>query len=66
MANPEMDRAAEEAAKELDKLDPVAVKTVATWWSQHYVHAGHKRLARKLLDKVNHESMAELKDLVQD
>jgi len=62
--NPEMDAAAEAAAKELDKLDPVAVRAVADWWKAHYLKAGHKRLGRKLLERAT--SMAtELKELIE-
>jgi len=63
--NPEMDMAADAAAKELEKLDPVAVRAVADWWKAHYLKAGHKRLARKLLERAT--SMAtELEELVKD
>jgi len=62
--NPDMDVAAEAAAKELEKLDLAAVRAVADWWKAHYLKAGHKRLARKLLEKAT--SMAtELKELIE-
>jgi len=63
--NPDMDAAAEVAARELEKLDPAAVRAVADWWKAHYLQAGHKRLGRKLLEKAT--SMAtELEELVKD
>lgn len=62
---PEMDAAAELAAKELEKLDPVAVRQIADWWAKFYLTAGHKRLGRKLLTKAT--SMAsELEKLVKE
>jgi ribonuclease HI len=44
-----MDKAAEEAAKELKKLDKAAVKVVAAWMKTHFTQAGYKRLSRLLL-----------------
>lgn len=53
MADPvtenQMDHAAEAAAEVLSTLSPEAVKTVAQWWKDNYMKAGHKRLARLLL-----------------
>lgn len=57
----EMDLAAANAHQELDKLfesfeesanlEPMAViKALANWWEKHYRDAGHKRLARMLLE----------------
>jgi len=63
--NPEMDMAADAAAKELDKLDQNAVRQVADWWKSNYMAAGHKRLARKLLERAT--SMAtELEEMVKE
>jgi hypothetical protein len=44
-----MDAAAEVAALELKGLDPDAVAVVTAWWRKHFLKAGHKRLARALL-----------------
>lgn len=44
-----MEAAASDAARELNSLDPEAVKSVKEWWKKHYPQAGHKRLARALL-----------------
>lgn len=44
-----MDQAAESAAKELDEMPNGPVKEVANWWKRHYLKAGHKRLAQRLL-----------------
>lgn len=44
----EMDRAAEEAAKELNPNGSAA--ELATWWKKHYTRSGHKRLGRVLLN----------------
>lgn len=62
--NPEMDKAAEVAAKELEALPEDAVKTVSTWLRQHYLKAGYKRLGRVLLSKTGNQIAEELKDLV--
>lgn len=63
--NPEMDTAAEVAVKELEKLDPQAVRQVADWWQSHYLKAGHKRLGRKLLTKAT-SFVTELAELVKE
>jgi len=47
-----MDKAAEEAAKELETLDVEAVRVVAGWWKKWYLKAGHKRLGRLLVRKL--------------
>lgn len=53
MADPatpaDMDAAAKKAADDLSNLSPDCVKAVAQWWKDHYMKAGHKRLARVLL-----------------
>ena len=46
-----MDKAAEEAAKELDNLEPNTVEEVANWYKANYMKAGHKRLGRLLVKK---------------
>jgi hypothetical protein len=52
----DMDKAAREAAEELEKAridsdeQAKAVEFVAQWWRRHYLKAGHKRLARALLE----------------
>lgn len=46
-----MDAAAVAAIEDLKTKVPAAsVKDVADWWKRHYLAAGHKRLARALLD----------------
>jgi hypothetical protein len=47
-----MDMAAEAAQKDLETLDPEAVKAIAKWWKKWYLQAGHKRLARIILGKL--------------
>ena len=47
-----MDQAAEAAAKELKTLNKEAVASVAVWWKNHYMKAGHKRLGRALVATV--------------
>lgn len=47
----EMDQAAEEAARELEKIPQEKVEPVADWWARWYMKAGHKRLGRVLLEK---------------
>ena len=44
-----MDQAAKEAGEELAKLEANALVGVANWWKKWYMKAGHKRLARILL-----------------
>lgn len=60
-----MDDAAEVAIKELEKLDPQAVRVVADWWKSNYMSAGHKRLGRKLLAKAT-SIASELEELVKE
>lgn len=48
-----MDLAASEAEQELDQLDMEAVTVVADWWKKNYLKAGHKRLARILLQNTS-------------
>lgn len=62
---PDMDAAAEVAAKDLEKLDPTAVRAVADWWKVNFMAAGHKRLARKLLAKAT-SFATELAELVKE
>jgi hypothetical protein len=47
-----MDEAAKVAAKDFAKLltTKATVEDVADWWAKHYRSAGHKRLARLLLN----------------
>ena len=47
MAN--MDRAAEEAEKELKAMSQHVSVPMARWWQNHYMKAGHKRLGRVLV-----------------
>lgn len=47
-----MDEEAIVATRALKTLDPEAVKAVAEWWREHYLKAGHKRLARALLGSL--------------
>ena len=53
-----MDGAAVAAEQELDSLDgkgAVAFAVVAVWWKKWYIRAGHKRLARILLQFASKE-----------
>lgn len=61
----EMDKAADVAAKELEKLDQVAVRQVADWWRANFAKSGHKRLGRKLLAKAT-SMTSELEELVKE
>ncbi len=45
----EMDRAANEAEQDLENLEDTVVKTMADWFTKHYLKAGHKRLGRILV-----------------
>jgi hypothetical protein len=47
---PEMDTAAQDAAKELD-FSWTTVQ-VAQWWAKWYLKAGHKRLGRVLMGRA--------------
>ena len=47
----DMDGAADEARKTLQKIDPKAVALVRAWWQDNYMKAGHKRLGRVLLGR---------------
>jgi len=47
-----MDAAAEDAAKELKKLDKAHVATVAVWLKANFGKAGYKRLCRQLVATV--------------
>lgn len=49
----DMDKAAEEAGKELRQhFDRWSARDLATWWKTWYVRAGHKRLGRILVELV--------------
>jgi len=63
--NPQMDAAAEEFAKELDKLPKDTVRQFADLWKQFYLTAGHKRMGRKLLERATNMA-TELEELVKD
>lgn len=47
----DLDKAASEARQELDtlELDEATMDKLGEWWRKWYMKAGHKRLARKLL-----------------
>jgi hypothetical protein len=62
----EMDKSAEEFAKELDSLPKDTVKMVADLWQKHYLTAGHKRLGRKLLAKATNQFVEELAELMKE
>ena len=47
--NFEMDKAAQTASEELERLDSPSVKKVANWWASHFKTAGHRRLGRALV-----------------
>ena len=47
-----MDKAAEQAAKELDDLEPNIVEEVANWVKRNYLASGFKRLGRILVKKA--------------
>ena len=55
----EMDQAAEEAREALEKLDPGAIKVVASWWTEFYRQAGHKRLGRLIVRHLKEGSNGE-------
>jgi len=42
----EMDKAAQEAEKELKAMSQHITVPIARWWQKHYLKAGHKRLGR--------------------
>jgi len=47
-----MDEAAEKAVEDFKVVvasEPNGVEAVARWWKDHYIQAGHKRLARILM-----------------
>lgn len=47
-----MDAAAEKAKADLlATVPPEMVAAVGQWWAKHYLDAGHKRLARILLEQ---------------
>ena len=45
-----MDAAQDDAADAITGDDVDSFKVVAVWWDKHYRRAGHKRLARTLLE----------------
>jgi len=45
----EMDIAAKEAEKELNKIDKKAVEVIGEWLTKHYKYAGYRRLCRLLI-----------------
>lgn len=45
----EMDKAATEAAEQLEEISKDHIIVVADWWKKNYLKAGHKRLAKLLL-----------------
>lgn len=44
-----MDMAAADAENDSNTVDDNSMQEVATWWRKWYIKAGHKRLARILL-----------------
>lgn len=52
MAAPEeMERAGEEALKELAvDFDPAELARIAAWWKKWYAQAGHRRLGRGIVE----------------
>ncbi len=52
----DMDAAAEKASADLSNLSPDCVRSVAQWWKNNYMKAGHKRLARVLLATLKKEA----------
>lgn len=44
-----MDRAAELAEEKLKEISEEHIIPIANWWKEHYIKAGHKRLAKVLL-----------------
>lgn len=52
----EMDKHQENAAIALKSLSKETIQTVADWWKQWYMSAGHKRLGRLLLTQVHNKS----------
>ena len=49
LSTAEMDNARDQAETALNSLPRDVVKTMADWWSQWYLAAGHRRLGRLLL-----------------
>lgn len=49
LTSEEMDKAAEEAEKELQGMPQTQVIPLARWFHAHYMKAGHKRLGRLLV-----------------
>ena len=54
-----MDRAADDARKELDTMDTGIVTAIAAWWRKWFGDAGHKRLGRALLEFAPEEESKE-------
>jgi len=52
----QMDLAANDAEAALTDVPHEALESVATWWKQHYMKAGHKRLGRILLQYAPKEA----------
>lgn len=53
----DMDEAAYQALEKLHEIEEdeklkAGVEAVRKWWQQHYLKAGHKRLAKALLGKL--------------
>jgi hypothetical protein len=48
----EMDKAASAASDAVEYEDRETFLRVARWWEEHYRQAGHKRLARIILDML--------------
>jgi hypothetical protein len=61
----EMDKAAQEAEKELKAMSQHITVPIARWWQKHYLKAGHKRLGRimvahaKAMDKTDPSKWAD-------
>lgn len=52
----EMDKAAQDAEKDLENLTGESVHSVADWWLKWYLTAGHKRLGRLLVSIAKGET----------
>jgi len=50
-----MDQAAQGAKKDLDTIPNDYIISLANWWKKWYMKAGHKRLARVLLQNTKEE-----------
>jgi len=55
-----MDNSVTDAENDLTNVDEDSLIMVANWWSKWYMYAGHKRLARILLQYARKELSGEV------